>query len=441
MSTVYEFNSPPIKNSGFTFYMSLVSQADTDIFQVNPTLASGDVKIIKDGTLDGNIDALPTAVTSITQIIAVTLSSDEMNANSVCVVFKDAADNEWQDALIEIKTVVATTVSDGTGITLADAAITAAKIDTGAIDADAIAADAIGASELAAGAVAEIADGVWDEVLTSASHDVGYSAGQRLRYQILTGAVAQAGAASSITLAATESATDNIFSENIISIVGGLGAGQTRLIAEYDGTTKIAIVDKAWLITPNNTSVYEILPFSSIILSDHGTAQAGAAGSITLATTASATNNTYIGSVVYISSGTGSGQIRLITAYNGTTKVATVSDNWTTTPDNTSIYKVLPVGRIIVDSVKADAINASALAADAVTEIAAGVLTVAMTESYAADGAAPTLAQAVFAIQQFLQERAVSSTTLTVKKLDGSATAMTFTLDDASEPTSITRAT
>lgn len=71
----------------------------------------------------------------------------------------------------------------------------------------------------------------------------------------------------------------------------------------------------------------------------------------------------------------------------------------------------------------------------------ADILTTQMTEAYAADGAAPTLAQALFAIQQFLQERAVSGTTLTVKKLDGSSTAMTFTLDDSASPTSLTRAT
>src|SRR3990172_8389571 len=65
----------------------------------------------------------------------------------------------------------------------------------------------------------------------------------------------------------------------------------------------------------------------------------------------------------------------------------------------------------------------------------------ALTEAYAADGAAPTVAQALFAIQQFLQERVVSGTTVTVKKLNGTTTAMTFTLDDATTPTSITRAT
>jgi hypothetical protein len=198
---------------------------------------------------------------------------------------------------------------------------------------------------------AAIADAVWDEVLTAGSHDVGYSAGQRLRYLILTGATAQAGAANSITLAATESAVDNIFAENVISIVSGTGAGQTRLIAEYDGTSKVAKVDKPWEVNPAVDSVYEILPFSGILVSQHGTATAGASLSITLSAAASATNDTYIGSVVYISSGTGLGQVRLITDYDGTTKVATVADAWTTNPDATSVYKVLPVGRVITDTV------------------------------------------------------------------------------------------
>lgn len=69
------------------------------------------------------------------------------------------------------------------------------------------------------------------------------------------------------------------------------------------------------------------------------------------------------------------------------------------------------------------------------------ILTTQMTESYAADGTAPTVAQALFLIQQMLAERDVTSTTLTVKKLDGSTSAATFTLDSATAPTSQTRAT
>jgi hypothetical protein len=67
--------------------------------------------------------------------------------------------------------------------------------------------------------------------------------------------------------------------------------------------------------------------------------------------------------------------------------------------------------------------------------------TVAMTESYNADGAAPTPAQALFVIMQSLTEGSIAGTTWTIKKIDGSTTALTVTLDDATTPTSKTRAT
>ena len=63
-----------------------------------------------------------------------------------------------------------------------------------------------------------------------------------------------------------------------------------------------------------------------------------------------------------------------------------------------------------------------------------------MTEGYAADGVAPTLEQALFMIQQMLTEFGISGVTLTMRKLDGATPAATFTLDDASNPTSLTRA-
>jgi hypothetical protein len=74
-------------------------------------------------------------------------------------------------------------------------------------------------------------------------------------------------------------------------------------------------------------------------------------------------------------------------------------------------------------------------------DIATAVLTTQMTEAYAADGTAPTLAQCQFMVWSGLSEFAISGTTITAKKLDGSTTAMTFTLDDGSNPTSRTRAT
>lgn len=72
-----------------------------------------------------------------------------------------------------------------------------------------------------------------------------------------------------------------------------------------------------------------------------GTAQAGSAGSITLAAGASSTNNIYTGMVISLTGGTGSGSSGIITNYVGSTKVATVQKTTTTfTPDGTSAYSI-----------------------------------------------------------------------------------------------------
>jgi len=83
-----------------------------------------------------------------------------------------------------------------------------------------------------------------------------------------------------------------------------------------------------------------------------GTAQAAAAGTITLAATISAgdrstqtqhdTDDFYNDMYVYIYSGTlGVAQIAKISDYNGTTKVATLSANWGITPTGTIVYRVI----------------------------------------------------------------------------------------------------
>lgn len=97
----------------------------------------------------------------------------------------------------------------------------------------------------------------------------------------------------------------------------------------------------------------------------------------------------------------------------------------------------------LVNSVKAKTDNLPSDPADQ-SALEAAILaawTTALTESYAADGSPPTPAQALFLIMQRLTEFAISGTTVTVKKLDGSTTAATLTLDSDSAPTSSTRAT
>lgn len=101
----------------------------------------------------------------------------------------------------------------------------------------------------------------------------------------------------------------------------------------------------------------------------------------------------------------------------------------------------IAAGAIDATAIATGAIDADALAADAGTEIANAVLTTAMTESYSADGGTMTLAQALYQLCQYNQDRSIASTTMTVKKVDGTTTAYTITLNDATTPTSVSRAT
>lgn len=77
------------------------------------------------------------------------------------------------------------------------------------------------------------------------------------------------------------------------------------------------------------------------IQSHNGTALAGGLATIDLAVTASAVNNIYNGFYIQITAGTGAGQTRRVSAYNGAIKQATVAVNWGPAPDNTSVYRIV----------------------------------------------------------------------------------------------------
>ena len=186
----------PAKNVALVIEVALVSQADTKLYQTNPTLATGDVKVqTDDGTL-ANITTLPTGAAS-SKRVKVSLSAAEMNGDNIWIQFSDAAGAEWCDFAVCIQTsargvddlafptttgrsldVTATGAAgidlanvEGQGTTLALSAttiatvttaanvttvnglaagvVTAAAVATGAIDADALAADAV--TEIQAG--------------------------------------------------------------------------------------------------------------------------------------------------------------------------------------------------------------------------------------------------------------------------------------------------
>lgn len=93
----------PQKNVAFTFRLpGLISQATPTGFQANPTLAAGDVKLMKDGGALANITTLPVAISSGKQL-TVALSAAEMNCDELLVVFSDVAGAEWCDCIVTVR--------------------------------------------------------------------------------------------------------------------------------------------------------------------------------------------------------------------------------------------------------------------------------------------------------------------------------------------------
>lgn len=77
----------------------------------------------------------------------------------------------------------------------------------------------------------------------------------------LGGQPAQAGTASSITLAPGASATNQYYRGMILRTVGGTGSGQSRVILSYDGVGKVATISTGssnWTTVPDSTTTYSI---------------------------------------------------------------------------------------------------------------------------------------------------------------------------------------
>lgn len=192
-----------------------------------------------------------------------------------------------------------------------------------------------------------IASSVWDEVLTGATHNIQSSAGKRLRTigatVIQSGTVAAA-TENTISLSDGEGAStvNGAYDPSVITITGGTGYGQSRNILEYVGTTRTCVVDRDWKTRPDTTSLYDIQADAGREHVNEGMAQGGTINTITLNSSASSYDNVYVGQVVFIRSGLGEDQACRVTAYNGTTKVATLAKNWNVIPDSTSAYVMLP---------------------------------------------------------------------------------------------------
>src|SRR5258705_4570570 len=82
----------------------LITRGAQDL-KSSPTLASGDVKISKDGGSFANLGTLPVVTPSSSAAVRITLSASEMTAKRICIQFIDqTAPKEWEDQVVLIET-------------------------------------------------------------------------------------------------------------------------------------------------------------------------------------------------------------------------------------------------------------------------------------------------------------------------------------------------
>jgi len=97
--------NPPVKGQDFEIQIGLEDYANPGNLKASPTLAAGDVKVVKDGGAAANVTTLAAVEPAGGVFVTLFLSATEMNADVVSVAFIDqTSPKEWADKLISIAT-------------------------------------------------------------------------------------------------------------------------------------------------------------------------------------------------------------------------------------------------------------------------------------------------------------------------------------------------
>ena len=119
----------------------------------------------------------------------------------------------------------------------------------------------------------------------------------------------------------------------------GVASGNTRLKTLQETLVDVSTTGiNTWGLAEDFDEELEIEVLDG---SRYDTAQTAGASSITLDADDAGTSSNTIGRLVLITSGTGVDEIKQITAYDSTTKVATVESAWTATPTGSSTYLIV----------------------------------------------------------------------------------------------------
>lgn len=314
----------PKKNAAFIIYVGVLDYLTSGRLKANPTLAAGDAQVSIDGGAFANLTTLPTVTPALGRGVKISLSAAEMNGDNITVVLSDqTSPPEWCDVILNIQT-SASQIDDLALATSTTASAIRSAVGLASANLDTQLSAIAGYIDTEVGTI------VTQTTAASIRSAVGLaSANLDTQLSAIAGYI-------DTEVSAIKAKTDSL----TFTVAGTLDVNVTN----WKGSTAPAMTGDAYarLGAPSGASVSaDILSLLQANIVRTATAQAGSASSITLDASASATDSLYKDEVVIITSGTGVGQSRIISSYVGATKVASVTPNWITAPDATSVFMVL----------------------------------------------------------------------------------------------------
>lgn len=226
---------------------------------VSTSAAQIGVNVVNAGGTAWGSGAITAAVIADGAIDAATFASGAITASAIA---SDAITDAKVASDVTIASVTGA-VGSVTGNVGGNVTGSVGSVASGGITATSIAADAIGASELAADAIAEIADAVWDELLSGHLTDGTFGAYMN-GFAVTSGDLFLATSSTARLNQSTASANNYAYDGCLLVITGGTGAGQARLITQYIGTSKQCSISPDWTTTPDGNSTYVVLPGGAV---------------------------------------------------------------------------------------------------------------------------------------------------------------------------------
>lgn len=177
------------------------------------------------------------------------------------------------------------------------------------------------------------------------------------------------GTSSAVSLGSGETTKDDWFNGSFILLQYANGDLIGNLISDYTGASKSAQLQNTLPTAASSALTYWVLPgtpatpigdvwnvavssystvgtFGQILGYQSGSAQSGRNSGISLASTATSTNDFYNNQLIYLTKGKGNGQARIISDYTGATFSAEVNGAWAINPDSTTEYILIPFASI-----------------------------------------------------------------------------------------------